>query len=610
MKKINKLEKQIDFISKSIKSHNETYDYSKVEYVNAKTKVCIICPIHGEFWQRPDHHINGSRCPKCAGVGLKSFEEFLEKANNRHNHRYKYIENTYTKTSEHVGIICPDHGIFYQNASSHLLGCGCPFCNGGIKITKDMFIKNAIKKHGDYYDYTKVEYVNANTKVCITCPRHGDFWQEADSHVSGKGCPKCKSSILENMVINLLSKNNIFYQYQYKLNDMGKKSYDFYLPDKNLLIECQGEQHFVPVDFSNNDNTNYNSINMFNKRILLDVEKYNAANKNGIKIAYFFIKDMFSYKNKDIDVNLPFYNDKNVFNHTDDLMKYIDSLESINTLNNTDIKFRKCLNNMNDNVVYQDDSFIIKNYKIYLIKCKQNDRDTLNYIDRTNRKKGYSSIFIFEDEFEYNELIVNNKLRHILGKDKDLQKIGARKTKISTINKKIGQSFLNKFHIQASGQSTISIGSYYNGELIAVMTFKILSNKKTEYELTRFASNYNYICQGVGSKMLSYFIKTYNPSSIISFADKRWTLDKNNNLYTKLGFTLVNNLHPDYRYYNEKVDSYKRFHKFAFRKQTLNRKYGLDMSMTESEMTKKLGYCKIWDCGLFKYKLEIKKENH
>ena len=84
-------------------------------------------------------------------------------------------------------------------------------------------------------------------------------------------------------------------------------------------------------------------------------------------------------------------------------------------------------------------------------------------------------------------------------------------------------------------------------------------------------------------------------------------MNTNKNVYIKMGFELVEISKPEYRYYNEKVDKYKRFHKFGFRKNILMKKYGkdynLDLSMTETEMVKILGYDRIWDCGLLKYKL-------
>jgi hypothetical protein len=101
--------------------------------------------------------------------------------------------------------------------------------------------------------------------------------------------------------------------------------------------------------------------------------------------------------------------------------------------------------------------------------------------------------------------------------------------------------------------------------------------------------------------MFTYFIRHYDPNAVVSFADRRWTPWSNNNLYTKLGFELENTTKPDYRYYNEKVDKYKRIHKMSMCKSILHKKYDFPMTMTELEMAKELGYDRIWDCGLFKY---------
>ena len=132
------------------------------------------------------------------------------------------------------------------------------------------------------------------------------------------------------------------------------------------------------------------------------------------------------------------------------------------------------------------------------------------------------------------------------------------------------------------------------------MTFKkIGKGYENEWELTRFASNYNYVCQGVGGKLFKYFIKENDPYLIKSFADRRWTIDEENNIYTQLRFKFDGYTKPDYKY----IISNKRYHKFNFRKQILLKKYPdiLNENMTEREMTKKLGYYRIYDCGLIRY---------
>lgn len=219
------------------------------------------------------------------------------------------------------------------------------------------------------------------------------------------------------------------------------------------------------------------------------------------------------------------------------------------------------------------------------------------------KEKDIGLIHIFEDEFKESKEIVLKKLGHILGIQTNLPKIYGRKCIISEISSNESYEFLNKFHIQGFDSSTKYYGAYYDNELIAVMSF--LRNKKNgnDWELTRFASNYNYVCCGVGGKLFNKFIKENNPKSVKSFADRRWTINEKNNLYTQLGFKFNNYTLPDYKYYNNKVDKYKRFHKFGFRKKTLLKKYPevLNENMTETEMVKILGYDRIWDCGLIKY---------
>lgn len=233
------------------------------------------------------------------------------------------------------------------------------------------------------------------------------------------------------------------------------------------------------------------------------------------------------------------------------------------------------------------------------------------HLSKTQRCKsqGIGLIHIFEDEYFYKQNIVLNKLAHILGLQQDLPKIMGRKCVIKETNNSDAEAFLTKYHIQGYDPSTVHYGAYYNDELIAVMSF--IKNRKNgnEWELTRFASNFNYVCQGVGGKLFKYFIKCHNPIMVKSFADRRWTINEKSNLYINLGFKFDSYTNPDYKYYNTNVDRYKRWHKFGFRKQILLKKFPdkLSEDMTESEMVKKLGYDRIWDCGLIKY--IWKKEN-
>lgn len=230
----------------------------------------------------------------------------------------------------------------------------------------------------------------------------------------------------------------------------------------------------------------------------------------------------------------------------------------------------------------------------------------------TCNKHGYGLVHIFEDEYVNNKDIVYHKLKHLLKIDNNLVKIYGRKCVIKEIFMYEAKNFLSKYHIQGFVSSSVYLGAYYNENLIAVMTFKNGNIKNDCWELTRFASDYNYVCCGVGGKMFKYFIRHYNPEKIVSFADRRWTISPYNNLYTKLGFLLTKFNPPDYKYYNDKSKDdmkYKRIHKMKLNKQTLHKKYGFPLTMTETEMAKALGYDRIWDCGLIKYVWEREKES-
>lgn len=186
-----------EFINKANLIHNNKYCYDKVFYVNKRTKVCIICPEHGEFWMSPGNHIvNKQGCPYCGGTKKLSNEQFIARANQIHNYKYDYSKILYKNNRTKVCIICPEHGEFWQIPSSHLKGYGCPECSNYKKLTTEEFIEKAKSVHGDRYDYSKVEYVNSSTKVCIICPEHGEFWQTPDSHINARqGCPYCNGGV-------------------------------------------------------------------------------------------------------------------------------------------------------------------------------------------------------------------------------------------------------------------------------------------------------------------------------------------------------------------------------------------------------------------------------
>ena len=418
-------------------------------------------------------------------------EEFIERATQKHNHKYDYSKVIYKSKRDKVIIICPIHGEFRQLAGNHLRGQGCPEC--GKKYSSEYFknnykafVKESHKRFNNHYSfpYIEKEYINSHSKITCICNKCGcTFIKLACDHLTSPfgGCKKCYSHTsksqnqLSEYIQNLLSEDEIIIGDRDVLNG---KEIDIYIPKEKIGIEYNG------------------------------VYWHNSDRKG-------------------------------------------------------------------------------KNY--HLLKTE------------LSKRKGVKLIHIFEDELVEHKQIVFSKLKHILNKEEHKNKIGGRNCKIFSINNKIAKDFLNEYHIQGYVSSTVYYGAYYQDKLIAVMSFKRLNKKNNDWELTRFASDYNYICCGVGGKLFKHFIREYNPDLVKSFADRRWTIDEENNIYIQLGFKFDKYLRPDYRYIIHNQP--KRYHKFNFRKKILLKKYPnkLNENMTETEMCNIIKAHKIYDCGLIKY---------
>lgn len=277
--------------------YRDNFDYSKVNYVNNHTKVCIICPIHGDFHIRPNDFLNGQGCKQC-GIErdskrkLSNTQEFIEKAIKKYGNKYDYKKVNYINSVRKVCITCSEHGDFYISPNSFLNGCGCRQCGLQSRISKrklplnDFLIKaNAI--HKNKYDYSKVQYINTDTKVTIICPKHGEFSQTPHAHLNGQGCPKCYRSIMEEKVHDILSERYISFEEQKTFPWLRNKislRLDFYLTDYNIGIECQGRQHFGEVP-------DFKGAETYEVIVKRDTKKKELCDKYGVELFYYNYND-------------------------------------------------------------------------------------------------------------------------------------------------------------------------------------------------------------------------------------------------------------------------------------------------------------------------------
>ena len=478
------------FLEKAINIHGDKYDYSEVKYRGSKTKVCIICPKHGEFWQTPNNHLRGKGCRKCGlnQVSLKrrkTNEEFIENAKEIHGDKYDYSKVLYTNSYTKVCIVCPKHGDFQQTPHEHLKGQGCPECKKDTlaKIhfdTKDSFIKKANKIHGNKYDYSNINYICTKEKLTINCPIHGDFEQTPRDHLQGCGCPKCghinskSENELYEFCCELFGKENV------KQNDREKlegKELDIYIPSKNIAIEFDG--------------------------LRWHSEQFN--------------------------------NDK----------------------------------------------------KYHLRKTQECEKLDIRLIH------------IFEDEWDLKKDICKSRLKSIFGLTE--RKLYARKCSLKEVSTEESTSFLNENHLQGTINAKFRYGLFNNEELVSLMCFgnkrKNLGLKAEEgvFEMLRFCNKKGVSVIGGASKLLKLFVKENKPNGIISYADRRWS---EGILYERLGFNFNHYSQPNYFY----IVNDRRENRFKYRKSELI-KQGFDKEKTEHEIMLERGIYRIYDCGtkVFEY---------
>lgn len=312
------------FKERANKVHNGKYSYENSEYIDMETPLEITCKIHGTFWQTPHGHLKGQGCPICAKLKrTKTTEKFIEDAIKIHGDTYLYDKSKYVNATTPLIVTCKKHGDFIVTPTAHTTKKqGCPICARENMIAKksktiEEFVNEAVKIHGNKYAYNKSIYKNSYTKLTITCHIHGNFEQTPYAHLRGAGCPFCKESHLEREMELFLTENKINFIKQYKQKFLEKQSLDFYLPQYNVAIECQGAQHIRGKWFRDNRESHSDNI------IKFDIDKHKKCKTNGTKLLY--------YVSRKSELNEMLLNDKfngiytsdNTFNSKEKLLQKI-----------------------------------------------------------------------------------------------------------------------------------------------------------------------------------------------------------------------------------------------------------------------------------------------
>lgn len=592
-------------------------------------------------------------------------EEFIERAKSTHDDRYDYSKVNYVDGHTKVCITCKEHGDFWMNPYNFLGGGNCPKCQKTMWTT-ETFIEAAKKVHGDRYDYSKVEYKGVRTKVCIILHEKdrygkeiGEFWQLPLSHLSGEGCNRERKGITEDkweirtcpicgkefkvrkkyekITCSEECRKKYVEIHKDEINqkkvESAKKTNAKKTPEEKLAtrlkvratcLERYGKESFSQTD----EARNFLSEKMkaqkkkwdedYTQNIL--IPKYREiCEKDNLELLEFrnrfdclvkckkcgnvFVTKTLGYLTEKSMTNRcrVCYPWEELYGPTD----FENTFESF--LNEIGVLFYK---NCRSVITPQEIDYYLPEYNVgfeldgLYWHCEAQKPDPNYHVLKTQRckEKGVRLIHIFEDEWNYKRDICKNIVLSILKKNEI--KIGARKCEVRELTSNECKDFIENNHVQGFIGFKYGFGLYYNNELVSVMTFGKLrrnlgyKDENDTYEILRLCTKSGVSISGGASKMLKAFIEEYHPKKIITYSDKRWS---DGNVYEKIGFSFVMDTKPNYFY----VIGDTRKNRFAFRKNVLVEKYGCPKGMTEKEFCKANRWYRIYDCGSKLYQMEF-----
>lgn len=248
-----------EFVARAKAMHGDRFDYSRVTYERMKSPATFVCGEHGEFNATPKSHLysQSGGCSHCRSAIVRqalrpTTDTFTTRARRVHGEQYDYNQVEYVGSRNRVTIVCPKHGAFRMTPARHLQGRGCRKCaferiGRERRMTFWEFVERVVEVHGaDTYDYELKDFVNAHSLIPIRCPKHGEFRQSVAAHLRGHGCPRCVQSKGEQRVRESLTALGVPFDEQVRFEECRDRRalpFDFFVPDRGLLIEYDGRQH-------------------------------------------------------------------------------------------------------------------------------------------------------------------------------------------------------------------------------------------------------------------------------------------------------------------------------------------------------------------------------
>lgn len=544
---------QEEFILRAAEVHGGKYDYSRVVYINSQKHVTIVCPSHGEFSQSANAHLRGQGCKKCSNESIGdrcklTQEEFVSRLEDL-NSGYGLELVRYEGMGKAITLVCKEHGPFSAKANNVLYNrSGCPSCAReqiGMRSRKslDYYIQKSRAVHGDRFEYLGVEYKNSAAYLSVLCKDHGEFLQLANSHINGVGCVRCSKPIWDTET----------FKQQAALAHGGAYNYErssYVNAQEKVQITCEAHGDFWQLP----------SCHVHLKQGCPKCAKVGPSDAQ-VEIANFMrqFADVMEEapigeSRKRVDVFLPEY------------------------------------------------SLAIEYHGLiwHSTRFKSDPRD-----DYKKHKQlealGVRTIHIYEDEWKLRRGVVERTLMSAVGA---LPRVYARSTELVEISTSEADEFYELNHLQGRCLAEVAYALKETGEVVACMSFGVArsdrrNTDKTVWELERYAATKTVV--GGASKLLKAFLRSGRAKTVVSYSDTRAFSGA---MYKALGFDLVGESAPDYKYVN---GSYKvgRIHKSKFQRKNLPDMLSVfDPKLSEAENCRNNGWYQIFDCGKKKWVLQ------
>ena len=608
-----------NFIEKSTIAHNGYYDYSKVEYINSSSKVLITCPEHGDFWQLPNDHIKGFKCPKCKADNHRvKLSDFVKKAREIHGDKYTYIESSWNGTATPVQAICPHHGNITLMPSSHLEGSECLYCARALKEDSVSDVPKFEVLDVKYKLVSNVDSVITNSVYTFNCSKHGDYNTTYLKYLNKfyHGCLECANEGIRKDFDSFVKEASETHNNKYKYIKP-----EFMNRNQKVKIICpeHGEFEMLPYNHATGQGCPQCGILKVAEARTLTNEEFISRAKE-IFPEYYYSNTVYKKNIEPISAICPEHGEferiaqvflqgygcpKCRMNKSERLiynsLKEITNLEIIfgkrfKELNNKELDFYIPEFNLGieyNGIAYHHstpDSEHLQNY------FSLTRRDYLYHYDKWRMAKDAGIRLISIPDFYWvdpiKQGIIKSKIRHCLNMD---NRIFARKCIIKEIDNKDAYSMYDYNHIEGRGFSysnARSFGLFYNNIMYMAITIGEIydqSSKIKKLKVSRVCTLLDHTVVGGLTKLIKYLKNNFGNfiyNSTIGFGSQ--TVDICDYKYIGPRYFWVNPVSLEY------------YHRNYCQKHLLEKHFGeaLLENDTESTYMTRLGYLRYHDCGV------------